>query len=207
MNMIGLVGFKGAGKDTVAMYLTELYGHQPIAFADPLKDCLCSIFGWERDMLSGRTLASREWREQVDEWWAKKLGIPHFTPRFAMQNFGTDVMRKSFHDQIWIINTERRILDARGPVVVTDGRFVNEIRMIRRLGGVVYRVRRGAEPVWLDDARAANSGDAMARKRLAEVYQVHQSEWDWIGEPLDGIIENDGDIESLHRNVERVIGG
>src|SRR4051812_11153513 len=112
--VIGLVGFAGSGKDTVGQYLVEEHGFTSIAFADPLKDCLSAMFGWDREMLAGRTPNDRLWREQVDEWWANKLGIPHFTPRFAMQNIGTDVMRRTFHDQIWIINTEKRLLEAEG---------------------------------------------------------------------------------------------
>lgn len=206
-NIIALVGFAGVGKDTVGQYLTETYGHEPLAFADPLKDCLSNIFGWDRELLSGRTPESRVWREQVDPWWADKLGIPHFSPRFAMQNFGTEVMRKNFNDDIWIINTEKRILDAKGPVVITDGRFPNEIKMIRRLGGAVYRVRRGPDPVWMDIAMEANRGDAHARSKMIDVHRVHLSEWAWVGEDLDGAIRNDGDIFDLHEVVERTFNG
>lgn len=204
--LIALVGFAGTGKDTVGQYLTEKYGYTPIAFADPLKDSLAVIFSWDREMLSGRTPESRIWREQVDPWWAEKLGIPHFSPRFAMQNFGTDIMRKHFNDDIWIINTEKRILDVAGPVVLTDGRFPNEIKMVRRLGGAVHRVRRGPDPVWMDVAYQANAGDPFARKKLEDVHRVHLSEWAWIGETLDRSIRNDGDIFDLHETVERVIG-
>ncbi len=204
--VIGLVGFMSSGKDTVGNYLVEKHGFTSLAFADPLKDCLTAIFGWDRELLAGRTLESRAWREQIDPWWAEKLGIPHFTPRFAMQNFGTDVMRKMFHDQVWIINMEKRILASKGPVVITDGRFANELRMLRRIGGSVYRLKRGADPQWMDVAREANEGDVMARTRLNEVFKVHQSEWAWIGEHLDGSIRNDGDINDLIENAERVMG-
>lgn len=196
-DIIGLVGFAGSGKDTVGQYLVENYGYRSEAFADPLKDCLCAIFGWDREMMSGRTPESRVWREQVDQWWAAKLEIPHFSPRFAMQNIGTDVMRKLFHDQVWILNMEKRLLSAEHPVVITDGRFGNEIRLVRRLGGRVYRVKRGTDPVWMDVARSANKGDQLAIQRLNEVFKVHQSEWAWVGEELDGSIRNDGDLDDL----------
>lgn len=205
--VIGLVGFAGSGKDTVGQYLVENYGFTSIAFADPLKDCLAAMFGWDREMLAGRHPDSRVWREEVDTWWANKLGIPHFTPRFAMQNIGTDTMRRTFHDQIWIINTEKRILEATGPVVITDGRFANEIRMMRRLGGKVYRVKRGPDPVWMDVAHNANQGDAIAVKQLNEVFKVHQSEWAWVGEELDGSIRNDGTLEDLHERTEAIYRG
>lgn len=204
--IIGLVGLIGCGKDTVGQHLVEHYGFTSLAFADPLKDCLCAIFGWDREMMAGRSAESRAWREQVDEWWARKLDIPHFTPRWAMQNIGTDVMRRLFHDQIWIINTERRILDTKGPVIITDGRFPNEIRMLRRLGGAVYRVKRGTDPQWFETAREANQGDQIARRRLADIYRIHESEWAWIGEELDGSIRNDSTLEQLFRDAVRITG-
>ena len=205
LNIIGICGFAGSGKDTVGQHLVEKHGYTAMAFADPLKDCHSSIFGWDREMLTGRTVESRKWREEVDPWWANKLGIPGFTPRFAMQNFGTDVMRKVFHDQIWIINMERRILDAKGKIVITDGRFSNEIRMLQRLGGSVFRVKRGDDPVWMETAIAANEGDQIARKRLNEVFKVHESEWAWIGEQLDGSIRNNDGLEKLYERTDALV--
>ena len=49
MSLIGLCGFAGAGKDTVAKYLYERRGYIKIAFADPLKDVVSAIFGWENN--------------------------------------------------------------------------------------------------------------------------------------------------------------
>ena len=86
MHLISLVGFAGAGKDSVGRILVDHYGYRSFSFAESLKDSLASIFCWRRTMLEGKTNESRAWRETVDEWWADKLGIPHFTPRWAMQN-------------------------------------------------------------------------------------------------------------------------
>lgn len=203
--IVGLVGFASSGKDTVGQYLVDNYGFTSLAFADALKDCLSAIFGWDREMLAGRSPESRKWREEVDPWWANRLGIPHFSPRFAMQNFGTDLMRRQFHDEIWIINTERRILSTTGPIVISDARFGNEIQMLRRLRGSVYRVQRGPDPLWMDIAQRANAGDEIARQRLNDVFKVHQSEWAWIGETLNGTVENHGKIKHLYDAVEKSI--
>jgi hypothetical protein len=196
----------GSGKDTVGNHLVEQHGFTSIAFADPLKDCLSAMFSWDRDMLAGRTTESRQWREQIDPWWADKLGIPHFTPRFAMQHIGTDVMRKVFHDDMWLLNMEKRINESDGPLVVTDGRFANEIKMLRRVGGRVFRVKRGPDPIWMNVARKANEGDVLSRDRLNEVFRVHQSEWAWVGEDLDGSIRNDGTLDDLIERAHEQFG-
>ena len=61
--IIGLVGFIGAGKTTVANILHEEHNFHKLAFSDTLKDVVSSIFGWDRELLSGDSVESREYRE------------------------------------------------------------------------------------------------------------------------------------------------
>lgn len=161
MNLIALVGFIGSGKDTVGRHLVEEHGFRDMAFADALKDTCAAMFCWDRVMLDGKNPQSREWRNQVDPWWAAKLSIPHFTPRWALQNIGTEILRRHFNDNLWIHNVNRRIErireeDPQARIVLTDGRFPNELDMVRNLGGTIARVRRGAEPDWYATALRAN---------------------------------------------------
>lgn len=204
MTVIALVGFAGSGKDTAAQVLADNNFH-PFSFADALKDALASIFCWSRELLEGKTKESRVWRETVDPWWSAKLGIPGFTPRYALQNVGTDVMRHHFHSDLWVLNVEKRMHDL-GPaanVVLVDGRFPNELDMCRRNGGMVVRVKRGADPEWFETARLANEGLWYAIEDM-ERNGVHHSEWAWIGQPLDVVIENDGTVDDLLRKVQDV---
>lgn len=218
MDIVALVGFIGSGKDTVGQYLVEHYGFKDLAFADALKDAVAVMFSWDRQMLEGQTKESREWRNQVDTWWANRLSIPHLTPRWALQNFGTDIIRRNFHDDFWTASVERRIdlLGENAKVVITDGRFpVPELSMVRGRGGSVIRVKRGAEPEWYGDAYVANMNDLHADDRLqTEIKQarcrmknrdIHVSEWAWIGYNFDHIISNDGSLEDLYENVDRVL--
>ena len=100
--IIGITGLISSGKDTIANYLTTFHGFKKESFANSLKDAVASVFGWDREMLEGTTTSSREWREQVDPWWSARLDIPDLTPRWVLQNWGTEVCRKGFHDDIWI---------------------------------------------------------------------------------------------------------
>ena len=203
MKMIAFVGFKDAGKSTAAIPLIG-QGHVPISFADALKDCLASIFCWPRPMLEGDTPESRAWREQADPFWAAKLDIPGFTPRMAMQRFGTDIMRNHFNPNIWVYAIERRLslLPPDRNAVLTDCRYPNEIAVARTYGGEVYRIRKGEEPDWYQVARDANlDGNQHLRDILQTTYGVHESEYAWIGSDLDGIIENNGSKADLYRRV------
>jgi dephospho-CoA kinase len=65
--IIGICGFIGSGKDTIADYLVNLHHFRRESFANTLKDAVAQVFGWDRTMLEGRTKMAREWREQVDQ--------------------------------------------------------------------------------------------------------------------------------------------
>jgi hypothetical protein len=73
--IIGIVGFIGAGKDTAADYLVNFHEYRRESFAGTLKDAVSAVFGWDRTLLEGRTKEAREWREQVDPWWAHRLDV------------------------------------------------------------------------------------------------------------------------------------
>ena len=49
--IIGVTGFIGSGKDTVANYLTTFHGFKKLSFAGSLKDAVANVFGWDREML------------------------------------------------------------------------------------------------------------------------------------------------------------
>ena len=156
--IIGLVGLKGCGKDTAAdFFITHYDNWIKGSFADSLKDTCACVFGWDREMLEGSTHESREWREKVDTWWAEKLNRPGFTPRIALQLVGTDLWRNQFNDGIWLLSFEKKLLDIKENVMITDCRFPNEIELIQRLNGKIVRVKRGEDPPWWDVAVEDNA--------------------------------------------------
>jgi len=207
--IIGFVGFIGSGKDTAADYLVNFHHFRRDSFANSLKDAISYVFGWDRILMEGKTKESREWREQIDQWWAERLNIPHLTPRWIMQYWGTEVCRQGFHDDIWIASLENRVRKTKDNIVISDVRFPNEIRAIHRAGGKVIRVKRGPEPEWYQDAVNVNKGPTnmswtISKSRLEEL-KIHASETSWIGLDIDHTIENDGSIDDLFRSLELVI--
>lgn len=209
MQVITLLGLIGSGKNSVGQYLATRYGYHPIAFADTLKDVVALLFGWPRDLLEGETEESRQWRTTVDPWWAQRLGIPEFTPRWALQNIGTNLFRRHFNEDIWTSILERRLTalrDARKPVVVTDARYDNEVALTRLYGATVVRVRRGEDPVWFKVGRMAMQGNDGAWEQMFTTYKsAHESEWAWAGVDPDAILDNHGTLDDLHAAVDRLM--
>ena len=208
--IIGVCGFIGSGKDTIADYLTNFHGFRRESFANSLKDAVAHVFGWDRTMLEGRTKQAREWREQVDPWWAERLNIPTLTPRWVLQYWGTEVCRKAFHDDIWIASLENKLRNSRDDIVISDCRFPNEIKSIKDAGGIVVRVKRGDEPDWYDAAVSMNAGDAgnmnySLSKAKIEKLGIHASETAWVGTNFDAVLTNDGTIDELMAKVKDLV--
>ena len=207
--IIGICGFIGCGKDTAADYLVNFHGFRRDSFANTLKDAVAAVFGWDRVLLEGRTKEAREWREQVDEWWAERLDIPELTPRWVLQRWGTEVCRKGFHDDIWIASVENKMRKTTDNIVISDVRFPNEIKAIHRAGGLVVRVKRGPDPVWYQDAINMNEGRSnmswMLSKSRIEKLGIHASETAWVGGNIDHTIENDASIDDLFTQIRNLL--
>ena len=201
--IIGICGFIGSGKDTIADYLVNVRQFRRVSFAGTLKDAVSAVFGWDRELLEGRTQESRAWREQRDEWWSQRLE-QEITPRYVLQQWGTEVCRHGYHDEIWVASLENRLRNSHNNVVITDCRFPNEIQAIHRAGGQVIRVCRGPEPEWYDLAVAANHGSWAARQKL-DAYQIHPSETAWVGTDFNAVIDNNGSFDRTFEQVESVV--
>jgi len=208
--IIGFVGLIGSGKDTAADYLVNFHGFRRDSFAGTLKDAVAAVFGWDRTLLEGRTKEAREWREQVDPWWAKRLDMPNLTPRWILQWWGTEVCRKAFHNDIWIASLEHKLLTSNDNIVISDVRFPNEIDAIHKAGGLVVRIKRGDDPNWISAAKSFNSGPngnttwALSRQKL-EKAKIHASEYSWVGGKIDHIVSNDSTIDSLFEQLKNLV--
>jgi len=190
--IIGICGLIGSGKGTVADTLVEKHNFKKISFADKLKDGVASVFGWDRDMLEGETVESREWRETQDDFWTKETGRT-ITPRLVLQEFGTECMRNGFSDNIWVSLVKQEILN--NPTVnfvIPDVRFKNEVEMVKKLNGQVWVVKRGADPVWF----------RMYQDIGVEPQDVHRSEWEWAQTDFNQVIYNDSDLDALNGQVQ-----
>ncbi len=190
--VIGICGLIGSGKDTVAQFLINNHNFVKISFADKLKDAVATMFNWNRELLDGKTDKSRAWREQIDPYWTAETGR-EITPRLVLQEFGTECMREGFFDGIWVSITKKHIIDNPNTnFVIPDVRFPNEAKMLYEIGGEVWRVKRGQDPVWFRIYQDVG----------VEPKDVHSSEWAWAHTKFTNTIENNGTLEQLKNQVQ-----
>lgn len=123
-------------------------------------------------------------KEVVDPRWG-------FSPRWALQRLGTEGIRNSIGDGVWIRAAKLRVerLFERNKqhsnvlagqlegVVISDVRFPNEADAIREWGGQVWRVVRPGMPL----------------------VEAHVSETAMDDYVVDHVIPNDGTLEDLKR--------
>jgi hypothetical protein len=140
VDLIGFIGNKGVGKDTAAQYLIHNHGWEKLAFADPLRSAVQSMFA----------LTDEECNEPNMKEIPGALGVSF---RRGAQVVGTDFARNQLPTLLpelgpkglWIRHLERGVANAvcRGKrVVVTDVRFVDEAEAILKMGGKLVHIIR-----------------------------------------------------------------
>ena len=176
--IIGIIGKAGSGKSTISDHLVLKHMFLHNSFASSLKESAKQIFGLSYAQLYGNE------KDVID----LTLGI---TPRFILQQLGTEVAR-NIHKDTWLISLERNIegtenlLGKEHDWVIDDVRFNNEAEWIRSKGGFLLKVTRD------------NSIDGIDSN--------HQSETEQDMIIPNGTIANDWTIEDLKDAVNLIIG-
>ena len=129
--LIAITGKAHSGKDTIADYFIEKLNAEKYAFAFPIKKMAIEIFGFSEEQMYNQDL-----KEIKDEFW----GI---SPREFMINVGTKLFRNNFNPETWIKCAERYISKNNNKnFIISDIRFNNELDFVRRLNGIVIKIKR-----------------------------------------------------------------
>lgn len=139
--LIGLLGHKGAGKDTLGRVLTEKHGYTRASFADDLRlEVFKALVRTSKTEQAPKIVESQNdynaFLSYVEAHKHDALDLPSGWPRQLLQAWG-QMRRDIYGDDYWI----NRIALGEG-VVVTDVRFPNEAAAIKKAGGILWRVVR-----------------------------------------------------------------
>jgi len=152
--IIGILGKKGSGKDTVADIIIELLPqYKKKAFADNLKK-VCSII---------TNIPLENWYNQdlkdfiLPNFWPDKKG-QLYTYRTLMQTIGTEAIRDVVNDDIWIDGVldkyrQLRNTNERYDLLISDVRYEKEYVKIIELDGIIIKVVR--ESIKSDDQHSS----------------------------------------------------
>ena len=155
--LIGLIGRKGAGKDTAAAVLM-VRGYQNVKFAGALKDMLRTLLAYQG--------VTPEVVERMVEGDLKETPTDYLdgqTPRLAMQTLGTEWGRNLIGSGFWV-GTAIRKAGGR-ETVVTDVRFPNEKAAIEAAGGVCI----GIAADWIKATPGEHESEALIDDLIAEL--------------------------------------
>ena len=179
IQLLGICGRKGSGKDTVADFIARRYGFKKRALAQPIKEICGRLFDFSEAQLNGAL------KEEVAPRW----GV---SPRRLLQVVGTELFQHKLGEafpqvaqDLWV----RQLLKGyqEEPIVVSDVRFNHEAAALRHLVPGTYILRIERPELDKSDLHASE----------ASVEQVVP----------DHVIVNDGDRKSLCNKVERHFDG
>jgi hypothetical protein len=140
--LIGIIGGKNTGKDTVGSYLIEKEGFTKYAFDNPVKQICQTLFSLSDEQLNNRIL-----KDTKDSRW-------DISPRDMMQRIETDfgqftlfklfpeLKNKIKYREMWITLFSEWLLKNQDKHVVTDVRFKHEAAFIKESGGINIRLNR-----------------------------------------------------------------
>lgn len=206
LQVIGLTGPAGAGKDTVAELLQTHRGYSAIAFADALRAEICAAYMLDPVYLTARSTKEMPIRALaldrcLDAAFVQRMGEVHESlrqplvlaapqsPRTIMRWWGTEY-RRATQAHYWVQQVDRRMVALHAErtghrFVLSDVRFRNEAALVRKYGGQIWRIRRPGH-----EARAGE-----------HVSEVTGSEF-----APDVVIDNVHDIGHLQQQVLAVVG-
>lgn len=142
--IIGVNGFKGAGKDEIANYLVSKYGFEKASFAALLKQSVANLFDISlEDIEAWKNSPAMKVKIVGPSFPAARDIKTHseMTFRNFLQRYGTEAHRDVFGYEFWVDNLMKS-LDVEKDYVIPDARFDNELKAVRSFSGYNWMVER-----------------------------------------------------------------
>lgn len=219
VRLIGLLGTKGAGKDTAATFMVSEMGFVRTSFAAALYNQVAEAYGVSVSFLENRETKEKPLSElallncknsefteivlrhlvlQAEEFVAQELLLEPRSPRWTLQLWGTEYRRRSKYgyDSYWLDQVAAlSAANSDTRYVITDVRFKNEADWVENQGGILIRVRRPVLEAKEAAARAAGTLTAL-----------HPSETELLDRKVNAeLINREGEPDSLRSALYEVL--
>lgn len=151
--LVAFAGFKGSGKDTAAQVLVDEYGFTRLAFADAVREMALVIdpiipvkynYGRE-DREVDVYLIMERLSDLVTAFGWDKIKRDIIEVRRFLQKLATEGVRDIISPDAWVRVLENRYPDIGSEssrYVISDCRFVNEVKFIAANNGVICWITR-----------------------------------------------------------------
>lgn len=185
--IIGIMGKKRSGKDTLAQMLVEDWDFKQFSFAEPMREFARDVFGWDDDWIENH-------KEDIDPYW----GISY---RQFMQHLGSDYFqyilgntfpkfREVTGRGVWV---KRFVKHAeKHPstnFVISDVRFIHEAEEIMKAGGYLFRVVRDSAVVNQDMHMSEIEADSIEADYIIQNNRSLPELWMELSCVVDEIME------------------
>jgi hypothetical protein len=193
--IIAICGAKRSGKDVLAQHLVDKYNYERIAFAQPLKLAIKSLFNFDDDQVGSGEDKGTGRKDIIDERW----GI---TPRTALQFFGTEIMQEKIQEILpdmkknFFANTLKSHIENAEEgkkFVISDLRFIHEYYMLANLSNIAHKDKMIVRVI------------RPSKNRIKVQQEPHVSELEYTNIPYDIIMINNGSIEEYISRFEKII--
>ena len=187
--IIGFLGKKRSGKDTICDYLVNNYKFKKVAFADKIKEVAKILFDLNDEELFGYK------KEKI-------LDNYNITPRDFYQKFGTEIMQNDIYKYLpklekkipkklfWAVSTFNKInkmkLEGNKNFCISDVRFKHEVDYIKKQGGIIIKILR-KELVKNDK-----------HKSECEIDDINQND-------ISFVLYNDKNLEDLYEVMDYIM--
>lgn len=192
-------------------------------FATKLKQITCMMLGCEMEELEDQKFKASP---LPDQWQNKSLSSEIKTYRWFLQTLGTESTREMIHGNFWINGLfadykgkewEEQGLYRESKWIITDLRFPNELRAIKKHGGITIRVNRKREDKYYYNAEYCNLESLRETMKQETglhpsieycknfLVVEHESEIALDKAEFDFVIDNNGTIEELIEKVREIL--
>lgn len=185
MQNIALIGKLGSGKDAAARELINTFGYTRVAFADPLKQMVREADPIVRYEPTGYGPLPIHLSNVLESMTFEEAKRRYPEVRRSLQRIGQGA--RKIDPDYWVraaCNKIDVLTDEEYRVVVTDCRYLNEVRALKARGFKTVRIIRSQVE--------ATSADAHESETALDTYQS------------DFIVYNNDSLSALHRELSLI---